>query len=106
MIFVVHEAPWEDRLIEHQHFFNELVFYFVCVGLMSFSGVITESGPLLANGWLLIALITSLILLNAAIIIFDLGKFIRLLTLRYIKGHLAAKNRLRWLKNSAARKKI
>ena len=68
---------------------------------MSFSGVITESGPLLAYGWLLIALITALILLNVATIILDLGKFIRLLTLRYVKGHLAAKNRIRKQKCSA-----
>ena len=94
LVFVVQEAPWEDRFINWQHFFNEVGFYFVCVGLMSFSGLFTQSGQLMAHGWFLIGLIITLIIYNIIVILYDLGIFIRLLILRYLRGFIAAKNRI------------
>lgn len=93
LIFVVQEAPWEYPLINQQHFVNEIVFYFVCVGLMSFSGVLTESGASRAHGWFLIALIVALIAYNVVVILYDLVAFARMLARRYIKGHIATKAR-------------
>ena len=92
LVFVIQEAPWEDRSVNLQHFFNELVFYFVCVGLINFSGVLTESRPSLAHGWLLIGLIVISITYNVSVILYDLCIFIRLLILRYFKGYITAKN--------------
>ena len=93
LVFVVQEAPWEDRYVNCQHFFNELVFYFVCVGLISFSGVLTGSEPSMAHGWLLIGLIVTLIAYNVVVIFYELCLFIRLLIRRYFISHSKKKNK-------------
>ena len=94
LVFVVQEAPWEDRFVNWQHFFNEIVFYFVCVGLMSFSGVLTDSGSSLAHGWLLIGMIVVSITYNVTVIVYDMGIYVKLFILRYFKGYIAVKARL------------
>lgn len=43
MTFVATERQWEDKFINWQHFANEVVFYLLCLGLMFFSGVLTET---------------------------------------------------------------
>lgn len=93
MAFVAHEAPWSDKSINVQHLINEAVFYCVCVGLMSFSGFLTEPEPSIAYGWILIALVVTLIAYNMVLILLDLLVFVRLLVYRYLKGHVAARIR-------------
>ena len=39
LMFVAIEGQWESRMLVVQEFFNESVFYFMCIGLICFSDV-------------------------------------------------------------------
>ena len=77
------ERQWEDMLIAVQHFFNEVLFYLLCVGLLLFSGLLQKNHQNVLFGWLLISAGCVNILFNLGIIVADLSLFVRLLYARY-----------------------
>ena len=83
LCFLASEAQWEDSLINRQHFFNEVVLYLVFAALMCFSGLLTTVNESVSLGWLVIAIILTMIIYNASVILFDLCMYIKLLVLRY-----------------------
>ena len=40
LVFVTSENPWESKLINKLHIFNESVFYLLCISLICFSGLL------------------------------------------------------------------
>ena len=79
MAFVLHEAQWESKLINVQHLVNECVFYLLCISLIIFNGVIFEADQVQKLSWLMILCISSLIVFNVIVIVFDTVLYIRLI---------------------------
>ena len=80
---VICEAPWQNSLINLQHFVNEVFFYVLITGLIIFSGVVTDTHDLIKIGWLMIALCCLFIVFNLTVIILDMLRFYKLLLKRY-----------------------
>lgn len=78
LLFITLETPWQEKIINQQHFVNEVIFYLVCVALMCFAGILTSEGPQTALGWTLVALVACMIIYNIVVILYDMWQFVRL----------------------------
>ena len=83
MIFVAMERPWQSTLINRLNFFNEAIFYLVCLGLICFTGMITKSSSSLFLGWILMTIVTFMITVNLLILTYDSVLSLKLLAKRY-----------------------
>ena len=95
MAMVLVESLWEENVINWQHFVNEAAFYILCLSLMLFSGVLTETVQVQPLSLLLIGGISLLIIYNVIVILYDSAQFVRLLCRRYKKDLLSLKTLLK-----------
>ena len=82
LLFVALERQWETSLLNCQHLTNETIFYMVCVSLMCFTGLLTDTNQSTTLGWLLIELIFAMVIYNTVIILYDLLVYARLVIIR------------------------
>ena len=83
LCIVAMEKQFSERLINWQHFFNESVFYMVCLGLILLSGVVIASG-LLANLSFAGMVLTCIFLaVNIIVILIQTICFMRFVLLRF-----------------------
>lgn len=108
MGFILVEVHWEEQLINSQHLVNECFFYILCISLLLFSGVITDTRQSLALGWLMISAISALIFYNVIVILYDTVSYGRLLLIRNrlrIKRAMAQFKAKTWDKIKARKQK-
>ena len=61
---------------------GEITFYLLSVGLMCFSGVVTDTGLSVSLGFTLVMVILGFVVMSVLFILYDLFKFVKLLALR------------------------
>ena len=77
------DGQWEDLMINHLHLSNEVLFYLLCCVLICFCGLIHDADQNWQVGNLVIMAIVSLVFYNIVVIVYDLVRFVTLLTKRY-----------------------
>ena len=77
------DGQWEDLMINHQHLSNEILFYLLCCTLICFCGLIQDANKNWQVGNLVIMAMVALVLYNVVVIMYDLVRFVTLLTKRY-----------------------
>ena len=73
LAYVLHEQQWQDRIINRQHTFNEIITYFLCVILLFYSSYV-EAKTRDMLGFVLIGICFVFVIVNTiVIIIYSLG---------------------------------
>lgn len=82
LLFVASEHQWETTMLNCQHLINETIFYIVCVSLLCFTGLLTDTAQSTNLGWLLIGIIIAMVIYNTVVILYDLLVYARLVIIR------------------------